>query len=93
MKDTQEGASNADSCPLCDGGNKPKLKVAINVVPARPKTHKWRANQTVAYHRRIQKKWNKRFHTKGDLKVYEDQVSQLYLPKRVVEQLLQYWKD
>ena len=48
------------TCNLCTVQGSPIVRLNLNAVVTTPKQHKKRRNQSDAYHRRIQKKWNKR---------------------------------
>lgn len=62
-----------------------KHLVMTNVIEYVAKSHKRRHNQTLAYHLRIQKKWNKRFKTDPTFSV--TQLKQLALPSSVFTQI------
>lgn len=48
---------------------KPRSRTFTNVVEIQPKQHKRRRNQTEAYHKKVQKRWDKRFKTEAKFQV------------------------
>lgn len=53
-------------CPACDSRlvvTLPKKRTALNAVQITTKQHKRRRNQTEAYHKKVQKRWDKRAKT------------------------------
>jgi hypothetical protein len=53
-------------CPACDSHmllTVPKKRSTVNAVQITPKQHKRRRNQTEAYHKKVQKRWDKRSKT------------------------------
>lgn len=55
----REGTGQCASCLIMV----PKKRTAVNAVQITPKQHKQRSNQTAAYHKKVQKRWDKRAKT------------------------------
>lgn len=71
------GIAHDELCVLCCAGS-PGKTTYIPAVQICSRKHKHRRNQTLAYHRRIQKKWDKRA---------ERSVITLRLPAKVAAQI------
>jgi hypothetical protein len=59
-------------CPACDSHmllTVPKKRSTVNAVQITTKQHKRRRNQTEAYHKKVQKRWDKRAKTDRQFQV------------------------
>ena len=76
-------------CPMCAKENQDKVVTITNGLLTIPRQHKRRRNQSLSYHNRIQKKWNKRAYAMHEAFIAKQDVVQVPLPQKLIEALTQ----